>query len=70
LSEGMRDFAFVCQTLGQTYFVIMNATDKSVQYRLKNDISYQCLLDTAEKSTISDGNIQVAPWGFTVLLED
>ena len=70
LSEGMRDFAFVCQTLGQTYFVIMNATDKPVQYRLKNDISYQCLLDTAEKSTISDGNIQVAPWGFTVLLED
>ena len=70
LSEGMRDFSFVCQTMGRTYFIIMNASESAALYRLKKDISYQCLLDTAGGSIFVNGNIQVSPWSFVVLKEE
>ena len=39
LSEGMRDFSFVTQTMGKTYFVILNASDTPVLYHLRKNIS-------------------------------
>ena len=70
LSEGMQDFSFVCQTMGNTYFIILNASQSPVLYRLKRDISYQSLLDTAGGSFFVDGDIQVSPWSLVVLKEE
>lgn len=70
LSEGMRDFGFVCQTFGHTYFVIMNASDDRVLYQLKKDMPYQCLLDTAQSSLFKAGDIEVGAWTMVVLKQE
>lgn len=70
LCEGVRDFAFVCQSLGNTYFIIMNATDASVLYRLKKDTSYTALLDTSNQSRFVGADLSVGAWSMVVLKED
>ncbi len=70
LSEGMRDFSFVCQTMGNTYFVILNANDSPVSYHLRKDVNYLCLLNTFGQCTIKDESIEVPAWSMVVLKEN